>query len=77
MHGTRERMGFQEHARRYASVLAKDLDRLPWEALERAADLILQAARTGRTIFLFGNGAGPRPPRTWRATSGRGPPRMA
>lgn len=49
---------FRSHARRYASALAHDLDRLPWAALERAAEMILEAARAGRTIFLFGNGGG-------------------
>lgn len=49
---------FRSHARSYASALAEALDRLPWDAIERAAQVILQAARQGRTIFLFGNGGG-------------------
>lgn len=49
---------FRSHARRYATALAGDLDRLPWDALERAAETILQASRAGRAIFLFGNGGG-------------------
>lgn len=55
---TRGRTAFQSHARRYAEALTRDLARLPWEALERAAETILEAARAGRTIFLFGNGGG-------------------
>ncbi len=49
---------FGAHARQYAAALAGDLARLPWDALERAADAILQASRAGRAIFLFGNGGG-------------------
>lgn len=49
---------FRDHARRYAAALSEDLERLPWDALDRAAETILQAARAGRAIFLFGNGGG-------------------
>lgn len=49
---------FRTHARQYAAALAADLERLPWDALERAAHVILDASRAGRAIFLFGNGGG-------------------
>lgn len=68
---------FRAHARRSAASRAGDLDRLPWDALERAAEAILQASRAGRAIFLFGNGGGPPRPPTSPATSGRARPRTA
>lgn len=51
-------VGIREHARHYAAALEKDLERLPWEALEQAAQVLYRASQKGRTIFLFGNGGG-------------------
>jgi len=43
-------------AQSYFSVLAETAGRLPFAAIDRVADLLVQAHEEGRGVYLFGNG---------------------
>lgn len=43
-------------AQSYFSVLAETAGRLPYDVIDRVADVLLQAHENGRGVYLFGNG---------------------